>query len=147
MKPLVREASIRYHHRMSLLISEKQQEALKDLGVQLVVMFGSQALGRARPGSDVDIGVLFDYSIVAKPRRYGEVYALLQSAVGDARLDLIVLNDAAYTVQYKAALEGKPLFEATHSSYADFRESAMIHYFDFQPLLRIHSQALGMPNV
>jgi len=125
-------------------LSKEQQETLRQLGVELVLLFGSYATGNVRAHSDVDIGVLFERTDSAHPRRYGEAYALLQPLVEDARLDLIVLNDAAYTLQYRAAMDGEALFEATVSSFADFRERAMRQYFDFQPLLRIHNQAMGI---
>lgn len=129
------------------VLSHTQKENLRRLGVSLVLLFGSQATDSPHPGSDADVGIVFDPSIPVRPRRYGEVYALLQPLLGDSRLDLVVLDDAAYTLQYKAAMEGKPLFETDVSSFADFRETAMRHYFDFQPLLRIHNQALGIQNV
>jgi uncharacterized protein len=129
---------------MRFNLSTEQQESLRRLGSELVILFGSHATGDARADSDVDIGIFFDPESPVRPKRYGEAYALLQMVGGNSRLDLVVLNDAAYTLQYRAAMEGQPLFEATRSSFADFRERAMHQYFDFQPLLRIHNQAMGI---
>ncbi|KKU13165.1 MAG: hypothetical protein UX17_C0025G0002 [Parcubacteria group bacterium GW2011_GWC2_45_7] len=115
---------------------------LKQLGVELLIRFGSQVEGTARPESDVDVGVLFSKNAPRNPRRYGTLYALLQPLIPSARLDLIDLDEASYALQFRAGAKGELLFEATAMSFADFRERAMLRYFDFQPILKIHEEAL-----
>ena len=115
---------------------------LKKLGVELLVQFGSQVEGRARPESDVDIGVSFIKNVPAPPRRHGQVYAYIQELFPGQRVDLVELEAASYPFQFKVASKGVPLYEASPASFADFRERAMLRYFDFQPILRIHEEAL-----
>lgn len=132
---------------MKEIIAENNQfdqKKLLDLGVKLLIVFGSRIEGCARADSDYDIGVIFDRDMPSTPRRYGALYAMVQESLPGERIDLVDLNHAPYPLQYRAAMKGELLYEETASSFANFRERAMLLYFDFQPILKIHEEALGI---
>ncbi len=121
----------------------KYNKQFKELGVDALVEFGSQVDGTARPDSDYDIGVVFSSAqSKSQLRRYGQVYAVLQQTYPQRRIDLVDLYQAPPALQYQAAQRGKALYQASTHSFADFRERAMITYYDFLPIIHIHEQAL-----
>lgn len=117
---------------------------LSDLGVDLLLKFGSQVTGTARPDSDYDIGVIFLDQAQSQPRRYGQLHTLVQDMFPGKTIDLVELYTTSSALQFQAATTGQPLYESTTSSFANFREHAMQRYFDFQPIIRIHEEALQM---
>ncbi len=121
-----------------------QKKQLEQLGVDALIQFGSQVDGTARPESDSDIGVVFLAQANVQPRRYGHVYALLQQEFPKHRIDLIDLYQAPPALQYRAAQQGKVIYQASPQSFANFRERAMTRYYDFLPIIRIHEQALQL---
>ncbi|MBI2416175.1 MAG: nucleotidyltransferase domain-containing protein [Candidatus Kerfeldbacteria bacterium] len=124
---------------MDLNQSRKQ---LEELGVDSLIKFGSQVNGTARPDSDCDIGVVFSAQTKVQPRRYGQVYAILQQAYPQFRVDLVDLYQAPPALQYHTAQHGEVLYQASTHSFADFRERAMATYHDFLPIIHIQEQAL-----
>lgn len=117
---------------------------LQELGVELLLAFGSKVEGTAREQSDYDIGVVFDKRKQTQPRRYGVLYGIVQDMFPDEKIDLVDLNQAPYPLQFRAAMKGDVLYQEGATSFADFRERAMLSYFDFQPILKIHEDALGI---
>lgn len=124
---------------MDLTQYKKQFETL---GVDALIQFGSQVDGTARPDSDYDVGVVFAPQVKLLPRRYGEVYAVLQQIDPKHRIDLVDLYQAPPALQYRAAQHGQVMYQASTHSFADFRERAMVAYHDFLPIIHIHEQAL-----
>lgn len=126
--------------------SKKQLDAitLGKLDVNVLIEFGSRVEGTSREESDYDVGVLFVNTQTPASRRYGALYAILQDQYPDQRIDLVDLSQAPFPLQFRAAMKGRPIYEHDASSFADFRERAMLSYFDFKPILKIHEEALGI---
>lgn len=114
------------------------------LGIDALIQFGSQVDGTARSDSDVDIGFVLQQSAPTPPRRYGQLYALVQKFFPGQRVDLVDLNQAPPALQYRAAQQGQVLYQANRSSFANFREHALSAYHDFLPIIHIHEQALQL---
>jgi predicted nucleotidyltransferase len=110
-------------------------DVMKRHGVTLAVVFGSQVTGSRHPGSDVDVGVLFSNPEIIRKNPV-EVYDDLRRAFahhfGDRNIDIVYLQEAPLSLQYKAARDGEALFESTRAAFADFKEQAMKKYFDFK---------------
>lgn len=117
------------------------EQALRALGVRLVVLFGSHARGTPRPDSDVDIGVLLDGGEPARvldPRRE----RILDTIHAPGEIDLVVLDRADPLLLWQVACEGRPLFEETPGTYEAFRVRAAKRYYDTAWLRKIEADKL-----
>lgn len=66
-------------------------------GVVAVLLYGSQAKGIARPGSDVDIAVLYEVGQVPSPLELWEFKQKLEEALG-CDVDLVCLNSVGLII-------------------------------------------------
>ncbi len=71
-------------------------------------LFGSAQSGRTHPGSDIDIGALFDHKPDLDERI--DLLTALQDALNFERVDLVVLNGASPILRFEA-VSGTLLFE------------------------------------
>ena len=106
-----------------LALSQIDQRKLKALarryGIELAILFGSSARGDARPGSDLDVGVLFEPRRVPLPRT---LYAL-GAALADlfqCDVDLVPLNHSNAELRRAAEIEGKILYARVRGIFAGF---------------------------
>jgi predicted nucleotidyltransferase len=107
-------------------------------GVRLAVLFGSAARGKAAPGSDLDVGILFD------PGQ--ESAAALEVALARAtgrRVDVVRLEAAPPLLRFEVARDGRVLLERTPHAWVDFRARAMTDWWDWAPTARfLHAAAV-----
>jgi predicted nucleotidyltransferase len=112
--------------------------------LDLIVLFGSQAKGRAMAGSDVDIAVR------AINRPWGDwdwefrVEEALSNAiwVDGSEVDVVFLNGAAPLLMFQVAQSGQVLFEKEWGTLSDFRSYAARMYYDNEPRLRRQAEYL-----
>lgn len=100
-------------------------------GLELAVIFGSVAHGKARVDSDLDIAVRY-----AAPLDAEQKLALIR-ALGTASgrpVDLIDLRTAGPIVARQALTTGKRLF-GTDTDFASQLSRTLIDYADFAPLI------------
>jgi uncharacterized protein len=93
-------------------------EVCPGLPVRLVVLFGSEALGTARPDSDVDIGVWFEDAT-----DYGAVSTIIRAVepiVGDREVDCVPLGWNRPSFALNVAESGIPLYERSPISFLDY---------------------------
>ena len=101
--------------------------------MRLVVLFGSRARDRARPDSDVDVGIV----PVDAALPLGAELAL-QSALSKAagsEVDLVRLDGDDLLVGREAALHGVLVYEERPGLYAGWRARAMSEWLDFETSL------------
>lgn len=111
-------------------------EACADLGVRLLVLFGSHAPGGLPPGpeSDVDVGVVFRSGV---PRReHFEVYERFAPAFPDAALDLVLLGDADPLFRWEV-MERAVLLYGDDLDFLDYRAFAYRDFVDSEDLRRL----------
>lgn len=117
-------------------------ETLRRAGVRLVVVFGSAARGTEHPGSDIDVGVLFD-GPPAEPRPFdARLEAVARALQADRPLDLVVLDEADPLLLHEVAVDGRPVFEAAPGTFEEFRIRAVKRYYDTAWIRRIEADAL-----
>jgi predicted nucleotidyltransferase len=110
---------------------ERQSSAWPEL--KLAVLFGSQARGKARPRSDVDLGILLDpYSAELR----FQVEARLGRSAGRP-VDVVLLDDAPPLLRFEIAREGKLLFQREDHLWTDFKTKAMVDWWDWAPTHRM----------
>ena len=110
-------------------------------GVAAVYLFGSQATGKARPDSDVDLGVLFTKA----PER--TLAGLNLDLAGELELavmrpvDLVVLNHAPVDLIHRVLRDGILVAEMDKSARIAFEVKARNEYFDLLPYLEQYRRA------
>jgi len=117
-------------------------EQLADLGViapsvQLVVLFGSVARGRSRPGSDLDVAVLCD-----GPADLDALYLLLAPRLATDALDLTDLRRAGSLLAFQVARHGRLLYERDPSAFRSFQSLASRRYCDTDKLRRAQRRSI-----
>jgi predicted nucleotidyltransferase len=100
-----------------------------------VYLFGSVARDDARPGSDVDLAVLFEASPAAalnSPRfaLAGDIERILGAPV-----DLVTLNDAPADLRIRVLREGRLLVDRQPSGRIAFEVRTRNEAFDLDPIL------------
>lgn len=102
--------------------------------VTLAVLFGSAARGVDRPGSDVDVGVLFA-SDAARHECATALGVALERACGRT-VDLVTLNDAPPLLRFEIARDAVLLVERSRHAWSDFRVRAALDWWDWAPTAR-----------
>ena len=110
---------------------------LEELGVFIVYLFGSKAIGRESRLSDVDLGLVLEEFPPGKDTRtiYHNLYGLFVEIYPASKLDIVFLQGSSLSLQYFAISEGKILFEKDPKFRADYEESIIKQYLDFKPVL------------
>jgi predicted nucleotidyltransferase len=127
---------------MPAISRDEMVERLADLeqvepAIELVVLFGSAATGRARPRSDLDVAVRGD-----GPVDLDALYLLLGPRLGTDRLDLVDLRTAGSVLAFEVARHGQPLFERAPGAFRSFQALASRRYCDTAKLRRAQQRAI-----
>jgi len=120
---------------MSMTTVQVDQERLGALarkhGLDLVVLFGSQAKGRTHSGSDVDVAVRFRPGQRVAWHRKLDVASQLDSAFPDSGgVDVAFLNDASSLLLFEVAATGQALYERQPLLFWQFQSYAARRYDD-----------------
>ena len=125
----------------------KQGERLENLSkvlaesgrVRLAILFGSQATGRARPDSDVDIGI-----VPTAELSLAEELSLAQALEEVVRspVDLVRLDRGDALLGREVATTGLCLFEEKAGAFTAYRAMAMAEWIDFDEVMAPHRAAL-----
>jgi len=120
------------------------QEKLKRCGVGALIVFGSYVEGTSHPGSDIDVGVVFED---LKPLKtdpvevYGLLYEELTEKIGE-NVDIVYLHEAPLSLRFNAVTEGVPIFYISEEFYYDYKERVIKLYLDFRFFENIFDEAL-----
>jgi predicted nucleotidyltransferase len=114
----------------------RQSLAGADSGLVCAYLFGSTARGVARPGSDLDVAVLFASD---PPHTLAGLHLDLAddlSAATGRPVDLVVLNRAPVDLVHRVLRDGILLLERDRSARISFEVHARAEYFDLLPYLQ-----------
>lgn len=100
-------------------------------GLALLLLFGSRARGDGRPDADWDFGYLADAGADLEGLR-----GVLVLATGTDRIDLADLDRAGALLRYRAARDGRLIYECAPGTDARFRLAAADFWCDNGPLLQ-----------
>lgn len=107
------------------------QVARQHPGLDLLVLFGSRGRGDETARSDWDFGYLGDERLEAD-----RLLAELILALGTDRVDLVNLKRASGLLRFRAARDGRPIFEGRPDAFARFWFEAVSFWCDAEPVLR-----------
>lgn len=105
--------------------------------LRLAVLFGSQATGRARAGSDFDIAILpaFDLSL-----RDELTLAASLSEVTGTEVDVVRLDKEDPLLHREVALHGICLVEPRPGAFAAYRAGAVSRWIEWDETLAPHRE-------
>ena len=98
--------------------------------VDLIVLFGSVARGESQPLSDIDIGVRTS----APHEQWSEIQLDLLGLFDmskDPAIDVVLLNEASLTLQFRVIRDGRVLFERRPSLWEEYVELVLQRYPDW----------------
>jgi len=111
--------------------AEKLKKIARRYDLDLIILFGSHAKGRARQGSVVDVAVH------SRTRRWGNadwemdlVGDLAAALKSGGEIDVAFLNGADPILMFEVASDGVPLFEAEPTTFIQFVSYAARVYDD-----------------
>jgi len=126
-------------NKVNRKVLTQNKEDLKRLGVEALILFGSQAQGIASQSSDYDVGVLVkDNRILQSPRQRSELYDTLYNILSNIiqqliNIDVVFLDDAPAELQMHVVKHGVPIYEESGYAFLRFKERVMLSYADFAP--------------
>jgi hypothetical protein len=101
--------------------------------VELGWLFGSQATGRARGESDIDVGVEITADAAANKREtLARLFDRLGRVAPSHRLDIVLLNDAPSLLRHRILAGGRLLFARRPEARVRFATRAIRDYQDMQ---------------
>lgn len=101
--------------------------------MQLAILFGSAARGRARLGSDIDVGILpCDPALPLHAEL--ELQARIERTCGRP-VDLVRLDGAGTLLRWEAARHGIPIFTRSRADLVRFVARAALEHADLAPTL------------
>lgn len=104
-------------------------------------LFGSRARGTERPGSDVDVAVLYTQPPSSGLGGLGLELADELRAVMRAPVDLVVLNRASPDLIHRVLRDGILVCEQDRAARIHFEVDARRRYLDLLPYLREYRRA------
>jgi predicted nucleotidyltransferase len=105
-------------------------------GLDALILYGSRARGDATLHSDWDLGYLASGELDV-----GELHSCIVEVLGDDRVDLVDLARASGQLRYRAAGDGRTIFERSPRSVERFRLGAIAYWLDMAPVVRAEYEA------
>lgn len=99
--------------------------------LQLLIVHGSRARGEAHARSDWDVGYLADNGL----DHFG-LLADLASQLGTDAVDLVDLSATSALLRFRAARDGRAVYEREPGSFQEFAVAASLFWCDIEPVVR-----------
>ena len=118
-------------------IKERLAPLFKEEGLQLVLLFGSAAVGPVHRESDIDLGFLFE--------RPADLLVLTNRVIRLLHtdwVDVVDLRKAGPLLNYSAAKRGRILYESSRGVYNEFCSLAFRRYVDSKKMRDRHAEAI-----
>lgn len=126
-------------------LSESEKDQLERLGVEALILFGSQVQEVANAKSDYNFGVLVkDYKILESPKQKKEIQDLLNGLLSskiDKLVEIVFLEGVPLDLQMDISEFGVPVYENNIHAFPNFRAKTMLLYADFAPIREMFKQA------
>jgi predicted nucleotidyltransferase len=127
--------------RDAVLIGLREFFAQPPAGTAAVYLYGSVARGDSRPGSDLDVAILFEQD---PPRTLEGLHTAiaddLQAALGRP-VDLVILNHASPDLVHRVLRDGVLVCEPDRSARIRFEVRLRNEYFDMEPIRSLYRRS------
>ncbi len=104
-----------------------------DARVAYALLFGSNARGDARQGSDVDVAIGLVPGARLSAQEIGDLVSRLESAVART-VDLVILDEAPPAIAYRVFRDGVEMVVRDRRALVDRKARAILEYLDFRPI-------------
>lgn len=118
---------------------ERLEQVFRESGVAVAYLFGSQATGRARPDSDVDVAVLFADPVTLRDEVRLE--DRLAEALAVPKVDVLNLEHSRLELRGRVLEEGRLLFSDDEPRRVEYEVRTFKEWLDFRPWLDRMSRA------
>lgn len=130
-----------YHEAVDAAVVEARLKAFFEddpRGALAVYLYGSVARGQARPGSDVDIGVLLatDPPATLEAPQFA-IEAALERLLGSP-VQVVALNRAPADLVHRVLRDGRLVLDRDRSARIRFEVRSRNEYFDMEPIRRMY---------
>lgn len=137
--------------RLAAALEHRLAEALASRPEVLeAYLFGSHALGRAQPHSDIDVAVYVDSTAAVQPSAYGyaaDLTAYLMQRLATDAIDLVLLNQAPPLLYHRVLRDGHRVLSRDLRATTTREGYALSRYYDYVPVLaRIDAARAGVRN-
>ncbi len=127
---------------MRKMDEEQIKKKAAELGIKMVVLFGSRASGKEREDSDYDVAVLTtpEKNIKKNMKYYTKILFFLSDALGipDEKIDLTNLNNANLLLAHQIFSEGRLLY-GSRNLFDEERAVSYRNYIDARPLFDLEN--------
>jgi predicted nucleotidyltransferase len=125
-------------------LQSQLEAAFAAQGVRVAYLFGSQATGRARPDSDVDIAVLWGDDVPRSDyfRRRLELIGAMMDLFRTNDVDVVVLNEATPLLAVEVLRHGRLLYNVDDRLRVEFQVRTVQVYRDTAFLRRLLAEEL-----
>jgi predicted nucleotidyltransferase len=127
--------------RDAVLINLREFFAQPPAGTAAVYLYGSVSRGDSRPGSDVDVAILFEQD---PPRTLDGLHTALSDDLQarlDRRVDFVVLNHASPDLVHRVLRDGVLVCEPNRSARIRFEVRLRNEYFDMEPIRKLYRRS------
>jgi len=120
----------------------------KNQPVDLAYLFGSQASGKAKSLSDIDLAVLFTKTLMDQERFRLKIKILggLSEILKTDKIDLVDLKTAPPFLQFEAIKKRNEIFVRNENIRIDFETKVLFNFFDRQYFVNRHVR-MGINNL
>ncbi|MFH1799191.1 MAG: nucleotidyltransferase domain-containing protein [Candidatus Omnitrophota bacterium] len=108
----------------------------KQSDIQCAILFGSVALGKTTPMSDIDIGVYFDNDVdkLSASDRQIDITCILMSLYHINRVDVVILNFADPFLRFQVVKTGQLIYAKDIKEFYRFKAVSFGRYQEIKPL-------------
>lgn len=118
------------------------RQAVAGLPVSVLVVFGSRAQGRQRPGSDLDVAVLpAESSSLSRHKLQARIASALAGLAPEGRVDVVYLDEAPELLRQRIMETGRLVLCEDRQAWKDLRIATMREHGDREHYRRMLREA------
>lgn len=110
--------------------------------VELAILFGSVAVNRTTPMSDIDIGVYFKdgEDKLKLGERQIDITCAIMKLYGVNRVDVVILNLANPFLRFQVVKYGRLIYARDEKEFYKFKAASLGRYQDIRPMYELYDR-------